>query len=108
MNQRTVKYLKILLQKWARATFFESTNAIPQLEGSTSAIPILQLFQEMLLGNHNSAIPQSQFFLKSATSSPQLESFTFAIFGIFLTLQWLEIEIIYIFNHLVFFASERF
>jgi hypothetical protein len=30
------------------------------------------------------AIPQSQFFLKSATSSPQLESFTSAIFGIFL------------------------
>jgi hypothetical protein len=30
------------------------------------------------------AIAQSQFFLKSATSSQQLESFTSAIFGIFL------------------------
>jgi hypothetical protein len=35
------------------------------------------------LRNRNSAIPQSQFFPKSATSSPQLETFTSAIFGIF-------------------------
>jgi hypothetical protein len=62
-------------QRWARATFFESSIAIPQLEGSTSAIAIPHLFKEMLLRNHNSAIPQSQFFLMSATSSPQLESF---------------------------------
>jgi hypothetical protein len=64
--------------------FFESAIAILQLEGSTSAIAIPQLFKEMLLRNLNSAIPQSQFFLKSATSSPQLESFNSAIFGIFL------------------------
>jgi hypothetical protein len=42
--------------------FFESAIAIPQLEGSTSAIAIRQLFKEMLLCNRNSAIPQSQFF----------------------------------------------
>ncbi len=47
--------------------FFESAIAIPQLEGSTSAIAIPQLFKEMLLRNRNSAIPQMQFFLKSAT-----------------------------------------
>jgi hypothetical protein len=67
--------------------FFESAIAIPQLEGSTFAIAIPQLFIEMLLRNRNSAISQSQFFLKPATSSPQLESFTSAIFGIFLALE---------------------
>jgi hypothetical protein len=61
--------------------FFESAIAIPQLEGSTSAIAIPQLFKNMLLRNCNSAIPQSQFFLKSATSSPQLGSSNFAFFG---------------------------
>jgi hypothetical protein len=44
-----------------------------QLEGSTSAITILQHFKEMLLRNRNSAIPQLQYFLMSATSSPQLQ-----------------------------------
>jgi hypothetical protein len=63
--------------------FFESAIAIPQLEGSASAIAIPQLFKEMLLRNRNTAIPQSEFFLKSATSSPQLESFNSVIFGIF-------------------------
>jgi hypothetical protein len=63
--------------------FFESAIAIPQLEGITSAIAIPQLFKAMLIRNHNSAIPQSQFFLKSATSSPQLESFISTIFDIF-------------------------
>jgi hypothetical protein len=67
---------------WARATFFESAIAIPQVEGSNSTIAIPQLFKEMLLPNHKSAIPQLQFFLKSTTSSPQHVSFTFAIFGI--------------------------
>jgi hypothetical protein len=67
--------------------FFESAIAIPQLEGSASAIAILQLFKEMLLRNRNSAIPQSQFLLKSATSSPQLENFNSAIFGIFLAVE---------------------
>jgi hypothetical protein len=47
-------------------TFFESAIAIPQLEGSSSAIAIPQLFKDMLLRNRNSALPQSQFFLKSA------------------------------------------
>jgi hypothetical protein len=41
----------------------------------------------MLLPNRNSAISQSQFFLKSATSSLQLESFNSAIFGIFLAVE---------------------
>jgi hypothetical protein len=67
--------------------FFESAIAIPQLEGSISAIAIPQLFIEMLLRNRNSAIPQSQFFLMSATSSPQLESLISAIFGIFLVVE---------------------
>jgi hypothetical protein len=41
----------------------------------------------ILLRNRNSAIPQSQFFLKSATSIPQLESFNSAIFGTFLAVE---------------------
>ncbi len=36
--------------------FFESAIAIPQLEGSTSAIAIPQLFRAMLIRNRNSAI----------------------------------------------------
>jgi hypothetical protein len=36
--------------------FLESAIAIPQLEGSTSAIAFPQLFKEMLLRNRNSAI----------------------------------------------------
>jgi hypothetical protein len=44
-------------------------------------------FKEMLLHNCNFAIPQSQFFLMSATSSPQLESFISAIFDIFLAVE---------------------
>ncbi len=40
---------------------FESAFAIPQLEGSTSATAILQLFKEMLLHNCNNVISQSQF-----------------------------------------------
>jgi hypothetical protein len=74
--------------------FFESATAIPQLEGSTSAIAIPQLFKKCCSAtatpqfrNRNSAIPQPQFFPKSATSSPQLESYTSAIFGIFLAVE---------------------
>ncbi len=67
--------------------FSESAIAILQLEGSASAIAIPHLLKEMLLRNRNSAIPQSQFYLKSATSSPQLESFNSAIFGIFLAVE---------------------
>jgi hypothetical protein len=46
--------------------------------------------KEMLLPNRNPAIPQFQkhnFFMKSKTSSPQLESFISAIFGIFLAVE---------------------
>ncbi len=55
-----------------RNFFFESAIAIPQPKGSTSPIAIPQLLKEKLVRNRNSAIPQSQFFLISATSSPQL------------------------------------
>ncbi len=48
--------------------------------------------------------PQPQFFLKSATSSSQLESFTSAIFGSFLTQSSLKL---YSFYRQVFFAIER-
>jgi hypothetical protein len=44
------------MQRWARSTFFESAIAIPQLEGSTTAIAIPQLFKETMLRNCNSAI----------------------------------------------------
>jgi hypothetical protein len=60
--------------------FFESAIAIPQLEGSTSAIAIPQLLKKCCSAT---ATPQLQFFLKSATSSPELESFISAIFGTF-------------------------
>jgi hypothetical protein len=62
--------------------FSESSIAIPQLEGSISAIVIPHLFKELLLRNRNSAIPQSQFFLKSATSKLHFRNF-----GIFLAVQ---------------------
>jgi hypothetical protein len=64
---------------------FELAIEIPQLEGSTSTIVILKLFKEMLL--RNSAILQSQFFLMSATSSSQLESFISAILAYFLAVE---------------------
>jgi hypothetical protein len=64
--------------------FFESATAILQLEASTSAIAIPQLFKKCCSAT---AIPQSQFLLKSATLNQQLESFTFAIFGIFLAME---------------------
>jgi hypothetical protein len=41
--------------------FFDPAIAIPQLEGSTSAIAIPQFFKEILLHNFSSAILQSQF-----------------------------------------------
>ncbi len=63
--------------------FVYSAIAIPQLGGSTCAIAIQQLLKEMLLRNFAIAI-----FLKSATSSLQLDSFTTAIFGIFLAVDF--------------------
>ncbi len=65
---------------------------------------IPQLFSELLLRNRNSAMPQSQFFLKSATLSSQPETFTSAIFGRFLA--WSSLKL-YIFYRQVFFAIER-
>jgi hypothetical protein len=70
------QYLLVTIRGGHAQLIFESAIAIPQLEASTSAIAIPHLL--------NKCCPQPQFFLKSATSSPQLESCTFAIFGIFL------------------------
>ncbi len=64
--------------------FYKSAIAIPQLEGNTTAIAITQLLKKCCSAT---AISQSQFFLKSATSSPQLESFNSDIFGIFLAVE---------------------
>jgi hypothetical protein len=68
-----------------QAQFRNRNSAIAtlQLEGSTSAITIPQLKKNVAWQpqHRNSAIA---IFLKSATSSPQLESFTSAIFDIFL------------------------
>jgi hypothetical protein len=58
-SETVVRTALIYYQSWA--------IAIPQLEESPSAIAIPQLFKAMLIRNRNSAIPQSQFFLKSAT-----------------------------------------
>jgi hypothetical protein len=79
--------LEILPEVGTHNFFLIPQLKIPQLEGSTSAIAIPQHFKEMLLRNRNSAISQSQFFLMSATSSPQLENFISAIFGIFLAVE---------------------
>jgi hypothetical protein len=62
--------------------FFESATAIPQLEGSTSAIAIPQLFKKCC-----SATATPQFRNLNFFRSPQLESFTSAIFGIFLAVE---------------------
>jgi hypothetical protein len=63
-----------------------------QFRNLKEALPQSQFcnLEEMLLCNRNSAIPQSQFFLKSATSNPQLESFHSAIFGIFLAVELVD------------------
>ncbi len=60
--------------------FFKSAIEIPQFEGSTSAIAILQLFEDMWLCNSNSGNPQLQFFLKSTTWELEFRHF-WHIFG---------------------------
>jgi hypothetical protein len=71
-----MRYLFCGLNRGGHAQlFFESAIAIPQLEGSTSAIAIPQLFKEMLLRNHNSAILQSHFFIKVRNLSLQSRNF---------------------------------
>jgi hypothetical protein len=67
--------LIVLPEVGTRNFLFESAIAIPQLEGSTSAIAIPQLFKEMLL--RNSAIAM---FLKSATWELYFRNFR-RIFG---------------------------
>jgi hypothetical protein len=63
-----------------RSQFHNLKEALPQSQFCN--------FKEILLRNRNSAIPQSQFFLMSATSSPQLESFISATFVIFLAVEF--------------------
>ncbi len=60
------------LQRWSFATFFWVLNRNSSTWRKHFRYRNSATFKEMLLRNHNSAIPQSQFFLKSATSSPQL------------------------------------
>jgi hypothetical protein len=71
-----------IYQRWAHATFFESAIAIPQLEGSTSAIAIPQLLKKCY-----SATTTPQFHNRNIFWSPQLESFTSTIFGAFLAVK---------------------
>jgi hypothetical protein len=56
-------------------------EVLPQSQFRNLKEALPQLFKEMLLRNRNSAIPQSQFFLKSATC------FNSAIFGIFFAME---------------------
>ncbi len=70
-----------------RNFFFESATAILQLEGSTSAIAIPQLFKKCCSATATPQFCDRNFFFKSATVNPQLESFTSAIFGIFLAME---------------------
>jgi hypothetical protein len=62
-------------QRWALATFVESAIAIPQLEGSTSVIAILQLFKEILLRNCNSAIAIFSEVRNLRASLPQFSAY---------------------------------
>jgi hypothetical protein len=66
--------------------FFESAIAIPELEGSTYAIAISQLFKEMLLRNRNSEIAIFSEVRNLRASIPQFSAF-------FLHMEWLEINI---------------
>ncbi len=72
------------LSKICAKTIHAKLIAISQLEGSTPAIAIPQLLKKCCSAT---AILQLQFFLQSATSSPQLESFSSAIFSIFLAVE---------------------
>ncbi len=77
-------------QRWARATFFWVCNRNSATWRKHLCNRKSATFKEMLLRNRNSAISQLQFFLKSATSSPQLELFTSAVFGIFSAVEDIE------------------
>ncbi len=73
-----------LAEVGTRNFFYESAITIPQVEGSTSSNTIPQLLKKCCSAT---ATLQLQFFLKSETLNPPLESFTSAIFGIFLALE---------------------
>jgi hypothetical protein len=71
--------------------FFFSPQS--QLRNLKDALPQSQFRNFLKKCCSTTAIPQSQFFMKSATSSPQLESFTSAIFGRFLAWSSLKLYI---------------
>ncbi len=60
--------IQLLVTRGGHAQLFsKSAVLILQLEGTTSAIAIPQLFKETMFRNRDIAIPQSQHFLKSET-----------------------------------------
>jgi hypothetical protein len=69
------------LQRWARATFFLG----PQSQFHKEALPQSQF--RKFLKKYCSATATPQFRNRNFFRSPQLESFTSAIFGIFLALE---------------------
>ncbi len=91
-------------QRWARATFLGVRNRNSATWRKNFRNRNSATFKRMLLRNRNSAIPQLQFFLKSATSSQQPESFTSAISGIFWPRSSLKL---YIFYRQVYFVIQR-
>ncbi len=74
-------------QRWASATYFCVRNRNSATRRKHFSNRNSATFKEMLLRNRNSAIPQTQFVFESAISSPQLQSFTSAIFGAFLAVK---------------------
>jgi hypothetical protein len=62
--------LLCIMQRWARATFFWDRNRNSATRRKHFRNRNSATFKEMLLRNRNSAIPQSQFFLESATLNP--------------------------------------
>jgi hypothetical protein len=79
----TTYYVQVLSGEVGTRNFFLSLQS--QCRNLKEALTQLQF--RNFLKKCCSAIPQSQFFLMSATSSPQLESFISAIFGIFLAVE---------------------
>jgi hypothetical protein len=77
-NNHLITYILVYTRKdrgGHAQIFFESAIAIPQLEGSTSAIAIPQLFKEMLLRNRNSAIAIFSDVRNLRASFPQFSAY---------------------------------
>jgi hypothetical protein len=68
-------------QRWARATFFRVRNRNSATRRKHFSNRNSATFKRMSLRNRNSAIPQSQFFLKSATQELYFRNFR-QIFGV--------------------------